>query len=147
LKTQVEEFCNDPDRLRQFYAEEPTTIVRPGSTRLGPVTTATTTAAAAATTVSSSSHGMQSSSSAATSSAIMEASIPSLELPASLVVHPVTPSPDLDIPQPESSTAPAAAVPTTPAISATTEEKESNQTDNSSNKSPNLTGEDQKPVK
>lgn len=154
LKTQVEEFCNDPDRLRQFYAEEPTTIVRPGSTRLGPVTTGTTSGVAvfhSVATVSSSSNNnnMPSASSATTSSAIMEASIPSLELPASLVGHPVPPPPDLDAPRPESSTTAAAAtgVPTTPATSAIAEEKESISNSSNSNKSPNLPSEDLKPVK
>jgi hypothetical protein len=156
LKTQVEEFCNDPDRLQQFYAEEPTAIVRPGSTRLGPMTTATT-----ATTTAGAGAGstttMPSASSATTSSAIMEASIPSLELPASLVGHPAPPPPNLDAGQPESSTtAPPPPSPPPPASTSTSaapsapEEREPDQPDisNSStrNKSPSLKSGDLKPI-
>ncbi|KAH8696113.1 Dishevelled, Egl-10, and Pleckstrin domain protein [Talaromyces proteolyticus] len=65
LKTQVEEFCNDPIRLQHFYTEEQH-VIRPVSTRMGPTTVLPPP-------------------SASTSSSAMDASIPSLELPASLV--------------------------------------------------------------
>ncbi|KAL1986347.1 hypothetical protein VTN96DRAFT_6579 [Rasamsonia emersonii] len=59
LKNQVEEFCNDEVRLQQFYNE---VQVRPLSTRVGPTVPPST-------------------------SSTMESSIPSLELPASVVAH------------------------------------------------------------
>ncbi|KAL1962904.1 hypothetical protein VTN77DRAFT_9082 [Rasamsonia byssochlamydoides] len=57
LKNQVEEFCNDEVRLQQFYSEAQT---RPSSTRVGPIVPPST-------------------------ASTMESSIPSLELPASVV--------------------------------------------------------------
>ncbi|EED21983.1 Dishevelled, Egl-10, and Pleckstrin domain protein [Talaromyces stipitatus ATCC 10500] len=71
LKTQIEEFCNDPIRLQQFYAEE---HIRSASTRIGPTTVPP---------------------SSVTHSAL-EASIPSLELPASVLGHHISPPAQLE---------------------------------------------------
>ncbi|KAF3394835.1 Vacuolar membrane-associated protein iml1 [Talaromyces pinophilus] len=71
LKTQIEEFCADPIRLQQFYAEE---HLRSASTRIGPTTVPP---------------------SSVTHSAL-EASIPSLELPASVLGHHISPPAQLE---------------------------------------------------
>jgi DEP domain-containing protein 5 len=74
LKSQIEEFCNDPIRLQQFYAEE---HLRTSSTRIGPTTVPLP-------------------SSSSVTNPALEASIPSLELPASVLGHHISPPAQLE---------------------------------------------------
>ncbi|KAE8354633.1 vacuolar membrane-associated protein iml1 [Aspergillus coremiiformis] len=74
ILTGFADFCNDPDKLEQFYNE---THVRPASTKVGP-----------------------------TPITFMDASIPSLELPASVVSHHISPPPGLVSRLPQNTVAP-----------------------------------------